>query len=46
MGEAYTGTMQAVGELATPRELIQPREKIKQSEMRWMRNCFTAVFTN
>ncbi len=34
MCEAYTGTMQAVGELAIPRELIQPRKKSKQSVMR------------
>ena len=33
MCEAYTGTMQAVGELAIPRELIQPRKKSKQSVM-------------
>ncbi len=34
MCEAYTGTMQAAGGFASPRELIQPRKKSKQSAMR------------
>ena len=33
MCEAYTGTMQAVGGVAIPRELIQPRKELKQSVM-------------